>query len=57
MEKWVFSFDDGNQLVPLMNVGFRGSPNLGLAHDGSVISLVNRDLVLDMHRRKNGGDL
>ena len=37
MEKWVFGYDIGNQLVPLMHLGFCGSPNLGLAHDGLVI--------------------
>ena len=39
MAKWVFGYDIGNQLVPLMHLGFHGSPNLGLAHNGLVISL------------------
>ena len=52
-----FGFGDGNQLVPLMHLGFRGSPHLGLAHDGFVTSLVIWGLVLDLHRRKDGGDL
>ena len=30
MEKWVFGFDIAYQLVPLMHLGFRGSPSLGL---------------------------
>ena len=34
-----FGFGGGNQLVPLMHLGFCGSPPLGLAHDGLVISL------------------
>ena len=33
-----FGFGGGNQLVPLMHLGFHGSPPLGLAHDGLVIS-------------------
>ena len=33
-----FGFDIENQLVPLMHLGLRGSPKLGLAHDGLVIS-------------------
>ena len=52
MEKWVFGFDIGNQPVPLIQLGFRGSQNLGLAHDGFVISLVIWGLVLALHRRK-----
>ena len=34
-----FGFDVGNQLVPLMHPSFRGTPNLGLDHDGLVISI------------------
>ena len=34
-----FGFGCGNQLVPLIHLGFCGSPPLGLAHDGLVISL------------------
>ena len=34
-----FGFDIGNQLVPLMHLGLRGSPKLGLDHDGIVIFL------------------
>ena len=55
MEKWVFGFDVGNQMVPLMHLGFRGTPNLRLAHDSLVISLVNWGLVLAL-RRGEGGD-
>ena len=36
----VFVFGGGNQLVPLMHLGFCGIPPLGLAHDGLVISFV-----------------
>ena len=32
-----FGFDGGNQLVPLMHLGFRGRPPLGFAHDSLVI--------------------
>ena len=52
-----FGFDIGNQLVPLMHLGFHGNPNLGLAHDGLVISPVIWGFVLALHRGKNGGDL
>ena len=30
MEKWVFGFDIGYQLVPLIHISFCGSPSLGL---------------------------
>ena len=40
MEKWFFGFDVGNEMVPLMHLGFRGIPNLCLTHDGFAISLV-----------------
>ena len=33
-----FWFDIGNELVPLMHLGFRGSPNFFLAHVGLVFS-------------------
>ena len=56
MERWDFGFDVGNQLVPLMHLGFHGSPKLGLDHGGLVISLVNWGLVLAL-RTGDGGDL
>ena len=55
--KVVFGLGGGNQLVPLMHIGFRGNRNLGLAHDGFFISLVIWGLVLALNRRENGGDL
>ena len=47
-----FGFDVGNKLVPLMHLGFRGSPNLGLDHDGLVILFVIWVLVLALHNGK-----
>ena len=50
-----FVFGGGNQLVPLMQLGFRGIPPLGLDHNGLVISLSFG--VCCPQRRGYGGDL
>ena len=41
-----FGFDVGIELVPLMHLGFHGSPNLGLAHDGLVFSFFHLGFIL-----------
>ena len=51
-----FGFSDGNQLVPLMYLGFCGSSPLGLAHDGLVISFAIWGLSW-LYTEDNGGDL
>ena len=51
-----FGFGGADQLVPLMHLGFHGSPPLGLAHDG----LVNLFVIWGFSclcTEVNGGDL
>ena len=50
-----FHFGGGNQLVPLMHLGFRGRPPLVLAHDGLFISLSFG--VFSSQQMGYGGDL
>ena len=51
-----FGFGGGNQLVPLMHLGFHGSLPLGLAHDGLCISFFNWGFTW-LYIEVNGGDL
>ena len=45
-----FGFNGGNQLVPLMCLGFHGILPLGLAHDGLCISFVIWGFSLALNR-------
>ena len=51
-----FGFGGGNQLVPLMHLGFHGSQDLGLDHDGLDISFFILGFSW-LYTEVNGGDL
>ena len=56
MERWVYGFEGVYHMFPLIHLGFCGSPHLGLAHDGLVISLVDWGLSW-LCVEDNGGDI